>query len=376
MATTKVLSVVLAVAMFLTLMTFAVVGAGETTGMAVGASALEVTRANARATGSGQMVALAVYHDGVRVASTIESDGLSNEFEVPGSFNLTEGDLQRNNGRYRFNSGFRMDETHIEVLARNGVGGPWFYIGMMPDNGTQRLRDRWNLGVNITTSRVWASVGINNNGSLNLDSHAVLNATGGVTANDRITLTLDGRRARGQELRLTVEANASPRLGIEENDEIIYMDDVYRRLRVYDFINRATIYTDLDGIITTRLHQRDYFIQVTNRPTVAQMDIMDYFNFETIRVLHHTGLPATATITWDLDYNFWVYTVVDGAIQFLGRSSAQLPLADVYFFSAVELAVTGGDAPVEEPGEGFVPPADGGPVGNLPNNNFNPNTGR
>jgi len=387
MATTKVLSVVLAVAMFLTLMTFAVVGAGEiTVGASVGNDALAVTRANARATASGQMVALVVWHNGNAVADTFENDdtapwadgALINEFEVPDTFYMTAGAFQPNNDRRRFNDAYRMPaNTWIEVWARDGIDGEFFPLSAMDNNNArQRLIDRWNLDVNVTGSRVWANVGIRNTGALNLDTHAVIAATGGVTANDRITLTLDGRRARGQDLRLTVEVNAGRRDIVEDGDDIIYLDGDYFRMRVHDFINRATIYTELDGIITTRLHQRDYFVRVTNRPSTAQADVMDHFDFETIRILHQIGLPATATITWDMDYNFWVYTVVDGQLQFLGRSSAQLPIVEVYYFSAVELAVVDNLAPEEEPGAGFVPPADGGPTGNLPNNNFNPNTGR
>ena len=381
MATNKVLSVVLAVAMFLTLMTFAAVGAGETA--ALGVSPVYMTRTNAR-NATQTMASLVVLNNGAAVAASYtfwQAAAITNEYAVPGSLDITRGAEQRNNGRWRFNQGRTMGDDDNSVVVAVYVRGTITNAAGDTEvdwrQTTSAVNDRWNLGATITSSRVWASVGVNGDGYLNLDAHPSIAATGSVTSNDRIALTIDGRRVRGQDLRLEVEAQTGGRENIEDGDDIIYMDTPdSRRIRVLDFINRARIYTEYNGIITTRLHQRDYYVHVSNRPTVAQMDIMDAFGFETIRILNQIGLPITATITWDMDFNFWVYTIVDGALVFLGRSNDQLPLVDVYFFSAVELAV---DDAIVEPGEDdddWEAPADGGPVGNVPGPNYNPPTGR
>ena len=333
--------------------------------------AFAVTRTNAR-NANIQMVGLRVYEGGMRVVSTVAEDNLSDEFILADTLDITTGDLQRNNGRWRFdqNPTSRMNGAFIEVVVRNGLNTTDEWV-----RADRRIIDRWNLEVSVTSSRVWAAVGINDDGFLNLDSHPAIVATGSVTSNDRITLSIDGRRARGANLRLEVEAQVGEREEIEDGFDVIYMDGPeFRRIRVNDFINRARIYTEHNGIITARLHQRDYYVHVSNRATAVQADIMDTFGFEAIRTLSQIGLPASATITWDMDFNYWVYTVRDGVLVLLGRSSDQLPLVDVFFFSAVELEIPG-----EVGGADYVPPADGGPVGDLPdwvNANFNPPTGR
>ena len=391
MASKRVMSVLLAIAMLLTLMTVAVVSAGET--IALGASP---TRAAAR-NASEQVVAIVVYQGApgtpgaARVASTIPDDDLPNDI-VTGEIDITDGSYQTNNSRWRFTS-LRSDTPlayHVRLFVLNAntagddsVSSPgWFpeddVASWVPMN--EHVRNRWDVSVAISSSRIWAAVNLANTSPVGgtvvrFDAHPSIAATGEVTSRDRIEVRVDGRRVRGDVLIVETEAIVGERREAVEGDTEIFMDRPGdRRLRVIDFINRATIYTELDGVITTRLHQRDYYIAVDNRPTMAQIDIMDAFGFETIRTLTQIGLPATATITWDFDTNFWVYGYVDGALVFLGRSNQQLPLVDVYFFSYVELDVDlVGEPPLDD--DDWDPPADGGPVGDL-GPNLNPPTGR
>ena len=349
----------------------------------------------AAALSNSQVVALVVVdgNDNV-IASTIpahhlDNPRITNEYDITHhlalpherlpALDITTGLwLPGNDERWRFGGGavdFPGDvQIHMFRLRAYGidVDSP---VWMDSDDLaswtplTPEVSAAWNVSVIITdVSRVWADTNISpvqGYMQLRLDAYPTIVATGSVASRDRIEVRVDGRRVAGgtrSVLDLWTEAEMGVRDDIFAGDTTIYMNNLAnRRIRVHDFITQATIYTEWDGVITTNLHQRDYYIHVSNhRPTQTHANMMAAHGFSDFRTLTHIGLPVTATITWDFSTNYWVYSLdSNGNLVFLGRSNEQLrigyaldkyhsaSLSEYIFFSTTELDL--GEPPVVRP---------------------------
>jgi hypothetical protein len=314
--------------------------------------------------------------------------------------NAGQGEWHTATNRYRFTfngntsaAGFStsaLDVTNIEVVAQTYDNGWTGSFEALP----QSVRNRWNLSVRLSGgSNVWANAafenGANNQSThLRLDTVTGFASTSDINSVTRVDLLIDGRAIRDASFDLRTTARSARIPGdFTEDDEIIWASAPgSRSFNVDSHIRRVEIETEGDAVITSRLAARAYFVQVYDRATGDQFDTMDAFNFSHFRSLRHIGLPSTATITFNLGFNYWVYTYAPGqayggpGVVFLGRSNSQIPVTDtnmIFFFSETELVDTGVVGPGEPPAEGWAPPVDGGPVGEGPAGpNFNPPTGR